>query len=249
MSQLRALRRAGRARRRVALLRRPPRGRGRRARASPSSSAATAARSAASASTELRGSLHHYGPATPGWIFTAGQMLSGAREEAAVPGHGPHRALRRPRRRAPLRGQRRRRDPRPPADRHPRRRPARSPPRFVVMVAPRGSPRSRWRTLRGSPTPRQRLPRASTWGRLTDRPIRATVPRMTLAARLGLFPLRPRARRLRRRAAALRLPHGGRRARPDEGHLRVRQRRAGRGQDRPLLAQGARPRRPDPHRR
>ncbi len=39
--------------------------------------------------TELRGSLHHYGPATLGWIFTAGQMLSGAREEAAVPGTAP----------------------------------------------------------------------------------------------------------------------------------------------------------------
>jgi hypothetical protein len=39
--------------------------------------------------TELRGSLHHYGPATLGWIFTAGQTLSGAREEAAVPGTAP----------------------------------------------------------------------------------------------------------------------------------------------------------------
>jgi hypothetical protein len=39
--------------------------------------------------TELRGSLHHYGPATIGWIFTAGQMLSGAREEAAMPGTPP----------------------------------------------------------------------------------------------------------------------------------------------------------------
>jgi hypothetical protein len=39
--------------------------------------------------TELRGSLHHYGPATVGWIFTAGQMLSGAREEAAMPGTPP----------------------------------------------------------------------------------------------------------------------------------------------------------------
>jgi hypothetical protein len=38
---------------------------------------------------DLRGSLHHYGPATAGWIFTAGQMLSGAREEAAVPGVAP----------------------------------------------------------------------------------------------------------------------------------------------------------------
>lgn len=39
--------------------------------------------------TELRGSLHHYGLATAGWIFTAGQMLSGAREEAAVAGTAP----------------------------------------------------------------------------------------------------------------------------------------------------------------
>jgi hypothetical protein len=38
---------------------------------------------------DLRGSLHHYGPAAAGWIFTAGQMLSGAREEAAVPGTAP----------------------------------------------------------------------------------------------------------------------------------------------------------------
>jgi hypothetical protein len=38
---------------------------------------------------DLRGSLHHYGPATAGWIFTAGQMLSGAREEASVPGVAP----------------------------------------------------------------------------------------------------------------------------------------------------------------
>jgi hypothetical protein len=39
--------------------------------------------------TELRGSLHHYGPATVGWLFTAGQTLSGAREEASVPGTAP----------------------------------------------------------------------------------------------------------------------------------------------------------------
>ena len=39
--------------------------------------------------TELRGSLHHYGPATVGWVFTAGQTLSGAREEASVPGTAP----------------------------------------------------------------------------------------------------------------------------------------------------------------
>ncbi len=38
---------------------------------------------------DLRGSLHHYGPAAAGWVFTAGQMLSGAREEAAVPGTAP----------------------------------------------------------------------------------------------------------------------------------------------------------------
>ncbi len=39
--------------------------------------------------TELRGSLHHYGPATAGWILTSGQMLSGAREEAAISGTAP----------------------------------------------------------------------------------------------------------------------------------------------------------------
>jgi hypothetical protein len=38
---------------------------------------------------DLRGSLHHYGPANAGWVFTAGQILSGAREEAAVPGVAP----------------------------------------------------------------------------------------------------------------------------------------------------------------
>lgn len=38
---------------------------------------------------DLRGSLHHYGPAAAGWVFTAGQTLSGAREEAAVPGTAP----------------------------------------------------------------------------------------------------------------------------------------------------------------
>jgi hypothetical protein len=38
---------------------------------------------------DLRGSLHHYGPATAGWIFTAGQTLSGAREEASVAGAAP----------------------------------------------------------------------------------------------------------------------------------------------------------------
>jgi hypothetical protein len=31
---------------------------------------------------DLRGALHHYGPATAGWLVTTGQVLSGAREEA-----------------------------------------------------------------------------------------------------------------------------------------------------------------------
>ncbi len=39
--------------------------------------------------TELRGSLHHYGPAHAGWIITTGQVLSGAREEANAPGAAP----------------------------------------------------------------------------------------------------------------------------------------------------------------
>jgi hypothetical protein len=39
--------------------------------------------------TELRGALHHYGPATQGWLITTGQVLSGAREEAAVSGAAP----------------------------------------------------------------------------------------------------------------------------------------------------------------
>jgi restriction endonuclease Mrr len=39
--------------------------------------------------TELRGSLHHYGPAIAGFILTAGQILSGAREEASIPGTAP----------------------------------------------------------------------------------------------------------------------------------------------------------------
>ncbi len=34
---------------------------------------------------DLRGALHHYGPAHAGWIVTTGQVLSGAREEAAAP--------------------------------------------------------------------------------------------------------------------------------------------------------------------
>jgi hypothetical protein len=39
--------------------------------------------------TELRGSLHHFGPAFAGWIVTTGQVLSGAREEAAAAGASP----------------------------------------------------------------------------------------------------------------------------------------------------------------
>jgi hypothetical protein len=38
---------------------------------------------------EVRGSLHHYGSASAGWLITTGQVLSGAREEAAVPGTAP----------------------------------------------------------------------------------------------------------------------------------------------------------------
>ncbi|PKN46861.1 MAG: hypothetical protein CVU63_07070 [Deltaproteobacteria bacterium HGW-Deltaproteobacteria-20] len=34
---------------------------------------------------ELRGAFHHYGPASVGWLVTAGAVLSGAREEAAAP--------------------------------------------------------------------------------------------------------------------------------------------------------------------
>ncbi len=33
---------------------------------------------------DLRGALHHYGPATCGWLVTTGQVLSGAREEAGA---------------------------------------------------------------------------------------------------------------------------------------------------------------------
>lgn len=33
---------------------------------------------------DLRGAFHHYGPAFSGWLITAGQVLSGAREEANV---------------------------------------------------------------------------------------------------------------------------------------------------------------------
>jgi hypothetical protein len=39
--------------------------------------------------TDLRGALHHYGPASVGWLMTTGQCLSGAREEAAAPGAPP----------------------------------------------------------------------------------------------------------------------------------------------------------------
>jgi len=39
--------------------------------------------------TELRGALHHYGPASQGWLVTAGQVLSGAREEAVSAGGSP----------------------------------------------------------------------------------------------------------------------------------------------------------------
>ncbi len=39
--------------------------------------------------TDLRGALHHYGPASAGWLLTTGQCLSGAREEAAAPGAPP----------------------------------------------------------------------------------------------------------------------------------------------------------------
>jgi len=34
---------------------------------------------------DLRGALHHYGPASAGWLMTTGQVLSGAREEAGAP--------------------------------------------------------------------------------------------------------------------------------------------------------------------
>ncbi len=39
--------------------------------------------------TDLRGALHHYGPAATGWLITTGQVLSGAREEAIAPGAAP----------------------------------------------------------------------------------------------------------------------------------------------------------------
>jgi restriction endonuclease Mrr len=38
---------------------------------------------------DLRGSLHHYGPAVTGWMVTTGQVLSGAREECAAPNAPP----------------------------------------------------------------------------------------------------------------------------------------------------------------
>jgi len=39
--------------------------------------------------TELRGALHHYGDAKAGFLFTSGQVLSGAREEAQAAGAAP----------------------------------------------------------------------------------------------------------------------------------------------------------------
>jgi restriction endonuclease Mrr len=38
---------------------------------------------------DLRGALHHYGPAQAGWLITTGQVLSGAREEASAPNAAP----------------------------------------------------------------------------------------------------------------------------------------------------------------
>ena len=38
---------------------------------------------------DLRGALHHYGPAQAGWLLTTGQVLSGAREEAFAPNAAP----------------------------------------------------------------------------------------------------------------------------------------------------------------
>jgi hypothetical protein len=38
---------------------------------------------------DLRGALHHYGPAAAGWLITTGQVLSGAREEAGAIGTPP----------------------------------------------------------------------------------------------------------------------------------------------------------------
>jgi hypothetical protein len=39
--------------------------------------------------TDVRGALHHYGPASAAWLITTGQVLSGAREEAAAQGAAP----------------------------------------------------------------------------------------------------------------------------------------------------------------
>jgi hypothetical protein len=39
--------------------------------------------------TDVRGALHHYASAATGWLLTTGQVLSGAREEAAAPGASP----------------------------------------------------------------------------------------------------------------------------------------------------------------
>jgi hypothetical protein len=38
---------------------------------------------------DLRGALHHYGPASAGWLITTGQVLSGAKEEAAAQNASP----------------------------------------------------------------------------------------------------------------------------------------------------------------
>ncbi|MBK8169201.1 MAG: restriction endonuclease [Sandaracinaceae bacterium] len=38
---------------------------------------------------DVRGALHYYGNASAAWIITTGQVLSGAREESAVPGTAP----------------------------------------------------------------------------------------------------------------------------------------------------------------
>ncbi len=39
--------------------------------------------------TDIRGALHHSGPAVAGWLITTGQVLSGAREEASTLGAAP----------------------------------------------------------------------------------------------------------------------------------------------------------------
>ena len=38
---------------------------------------------------ETRGALHHYGSASAAWLISTGQVMSGAREEAAIPGTAP----------------------------------------------------------------------------------------------------------------------------------------------------------------